>query len=247
MQKSCQIIVTAGHEGTVTAAFTYLRPAILMPFEPLPTTFLSNFPGTGAAVVYLHGGLMGHTSYSVKTRISYTGCGTSTWTSDSSLSCRSSQGGGGGLLIQVTAGVNTNSATDFLSYDGPHPYEIYGADELSEAKSVVTIKGSNYQDNDISQKIRFGPTSCEFSRWQATTAITCKRPSGPASSAARDSVVVTVSRQHKTLSTLFSYDLHSVQAAIQGNIPATGPARQMKAFAQGLFFTLTAHARLKTT
>ena len=222
LQGSHQVILTAGHEGSMSSAFSYLGPAILMPFAPLPDTFRSNAPGTGATVVYLNGVLMGHSSYTIKARISYTTCGASTWNSDTSITCMTNQGGGGGPVVQLTAGENVNSATEFWSYDGPHPYEIFGVDDPNLAKSVVTIKGSNYQDVDITQKIRFGPTNCEFSKWFATTSITCKRPSGPASAAARDSVVVTVTRQYKTLTTAFSYDLHSVQSAIRGNTPATG-------------------------
>jgi len=284
---SRQVVVTAGTEGTTSNLFTYFAPAIMMPFVDgallQPTSYKSNGPGTGATVLFVHGALMGHASYCAMVRISNSVVGSSIWTSDSSLACLTGQGGGGGPVIQVTAGELVNSASRTWSYDGPHPFQIVDTGDPSLAGGMITILGSNYAENDLTQKSRFGPTSvislkstlplscisdvfdcaflrppshirvhiyvhvytyiyiymrvhiciyiyicihvnvqCELSKWSSTTSITCRRPTGPAAIGARDSIVITCIKQFKTMTTSFSFDLHSVQGAIIGNSPATG-------------------------
>ena len=160
---SRQVVVTAGTEGTTSNLFTYFAPAIMMPFVDgallQPTSYKSNGPGTGATVLFVHGALMGHASYCAMVRISNSVVGSSIWTSDSSLACLTGQGGGGGPVIQVTAGELVNSASRTWSYDGPHPFQIVDTGDPSLAGGMITILGSNYAGNDLTQKSRFGPTS----------------------------------------------------------------------------------------
>lgn len=108
--------------------YTYFASAILMPFRnevfDLPDTFISNGPGTGAVSLFVHGCLMGHSSYTPKVRVSESSCGSTIWTSDSSISCAVGQSGSGGPIVTVTAGQLTNLASNFWSYDGPHPFKI---------------------------------------------------------------------------------------------------------------------------
>jgi hypothetical protein len=217
-----KLISSVGATATSTSLFSYYAPAILMPWFPLPASFLTNTPGTGAAFLFVHGAFFGHTSYTPKVRLSDTLVEASLWTSDSSISCRAGSGGGAGVLLQVTSGVLANSLSEIFSYDGPHPRKIDDQGEPSIAGGIITVLGSNYAEIDITQMSRFGPTACSFSKWHSTTAITCKRPAGVGAIAARDTIGITVIRQVKTLTTAFSYDEHSVQGTVFGNSPATG-------------------------
>jgi len=227
LRGSRQVVVTVGSAGTTSRLFTYFAPAIMMPFgdgvAPFPDTYKSNGPGTGATVLFIHGALMGHAQYTLMAKISYSSVGATRWTSDSSISCLSGQGGGPGPMILVTSGESVGSATEVWSYDGPHPSAVLDDSVAGTPNDgVVTLIGSNYADIDLTQQSRFGPSACEFTEWMATTALTCKRPTGPPSAAARDSIVVTVIRQYRTISTTFSFDTHTVQGALLANSPATG-------------------------
>jgi hypothetical protein len=225
LQGSRQVVVTVGSAGSRCRMYTYFAPAILMPFRnevfDLPDTFISNGPGTGAVSLFVHGCLMGHSSYTPKVRVSESSCGSTLWTSDSSISCAVGQGGGGGPIVTVTAGQLTNSASNFWSYDGPHPFQIVDI-TVNGQQGFLMLLGSNYVSADVSQTVRFGNTNCELSKWTATTSITCRRPSGLFGGLPRDVLIVTVLRQFKTLTTLFSYDIHKVQGALKGNSPSTG-------------------------
>ena len=81
LQGSRQVVVTVGSAGSRCRMYTYFAPAILMPFLnevfDLPDTFISdtfihfvsestNGPGTGAVSLFVHGCVMGHSSYTPK-------------------------------------------------------------------------------------------------------------------------------------------------------------------------------------
>ena len=70
LQGSRQVVVTVGSAGSRCRMYTYFAPAILMPFRDevfdLPDNFISNGPGTGAVSLFVHGCVMGHSSYTPK-------------------------------------------------------------------------------------------------------------------------------------------------------------------------------------
>ena len=232
LRGSRHVILTVGSAGTTSRLFTYFAPAIMMPFEDgvdlsynhsYHQSYKSNGPGTGAAILYVHGALMGHAAYSQMAKISYSSVGASRWTSDSSISCLSGQGGGGGPMIVLTSGESLRSSSEVWSYDAPLVSMIIDSSVPGPLNDrIVTLSGSNYANIDLTQQGRFGPSSCELSKWIATTSLTCKRPKGPPSAIERDSIVVTVIRQYNTFTLTFSFDTHSVQGALLGNSPATG-------------------------
>ncbi len=79
----------------------------------------TNIPVGWVVSMTVIGGYMGTAYYSVERSISRTACKATNWESTTTVACAATAGIGSSSSIGITAGVQTASVSNMLSYDGP--------------------------------------------------------------------------------------------------------------------------------
>ena len=132
-------------------------------------------------------------------------CSSTTWTSDSVVSCRMAQGFLSGQDVSITVGVSTGSLTDALSFDVPVITSMNNSNARATGGSSISLTGLDFGFYDSSSRMRMGYTACQASVWTSDSSMTCTIPSG-----FYQSLTMTLSvgnDQVATMPLLWSYDM----------------------------------------
>lgn len=197
---------------TAQARFTYDAPAITQ------TAYLSA-PNVGGISVTLNGFKFGGLDYTATTRLGFTVCGTTSWTSASTVSCLSPEGAGQALSLVMTLASLLGTQAHAYTYAAPEVTDSLGVNGAVTGASMVTLHGQNFGNADTSPTVRLGSSVCSTSQWVSYTAITCITDYG---SGAALAAAVTVAKQVGTRITAFSYDNPVVTSVTRMNGAVSG-------------------------
>ena len=173
------------------------------------------------------GSNFGAHSTSMLARVSHSACTSTSWYSETSLSCKPSSGVGDLLSAVITLMGEKASASSLFSYDAAYATRILTATNLPSrvgndmdafgtlAHRDSFIAGSNVMSAlPYSAQVRMGKTACEASIWRSVSSIAGKSAAGFGALP----VVVTLGLQSGSTSHLLSYDSPSVAKASPPNI-----------------------------
>jgi hypothetical protein len=206
------VLSVGGRIGSVSSLFSILGAQISSsrPVNGPVSAVRSSMTMTGSE--------FGVAVYCARVRFGLTACESSFWASDSSLSGRRAKGDKGSGLAMVTAGHNSFSMTEALSYTAPLYKNQIGDNKLRNrpltGTSTLTVVGAGFGMSSISPQATISVTQCEGSSWIVDTAITCKVvPFGTRTLRA----AVTVGSQGASISESFSFNTPALSATLGGN------------------------------
>jgi hypothetical protein len=157
--------------GTTIAAFTFDSPIITHVTRPNAPT------STGATIT-----IMGHnfvtTDTSATVRIGKTICLTSSWSSNSMMTCLSPAGTGADYKVSVTVNDLIGSQMQVFSYGAPVVTLVASQNAATSGGTMITISGKNFGYRDVSATASIGTTRCKSTKWVSTTTLTCLASSG---------------------------------------------------------------------
>jgi hypothetical protein len=171
--------VSVSTHSSTTSAYTYNKLV-------LSSVKNSNSPCTGSVLVTILGSAFALTSFSPASKVSsnvdrvvgQTGCETSTWLADSSISCKFPSA----AMYSGDAIMTLNVAATFVS-----GYLTYNMMQLlvalpvipSSGSALLTSSGLNFNAYDASPLLRSKGTFCETTLWISDSILLCKSPAGP--------------------------------------------------------------------
>jgi hypothetical protein len=207
--RSVSISVVSLHSSDVQV--TYVFPVI-------SAVNRLNKPVTGSVSVSLFGSHFATYDISSGVRVDFSAALMSRWVSDSCIYIRLSPVHGG--QVHVTASISRSRGVSQLFWNS----DILTLSMLSPTNSPLTgsitisMFGSSFAEVGYSASLKMTGSSCESSIWISSSAMMCKVISGFG-----DPVLsLSVERRHASISSLFSFDQHSMLGLISGNGPATG-------------------------
>jgi len=189
-------IIDADTTSTAKAIFTYDAPVVTL------TTYLTS-PNVGGQSVTLNGQNFGQADETATARLGFTLCGTTSWTSSSTIVCLSPEGAGQALSLVMTIASLVGTQPQAYTYAAPEITATVGVNGAATGSAQVTIYGQNFGNADTTPTTRLGSTVCSTSQWRSATVIECVTAFG---SGADLAAAVTVATQVGTRLTAFSYD-----------------------------------------
>eukprot|EP00291_Cryptomonas_curvata_P014574 CAMPEP_0172155894 /NCGR_PEP_ID=MMETSP1050-20130122/2887_1 /TAXON_ID=233186 /ORGANISM="Cryptomonas curvata, Strain CCAP979/52" /LENGTH=1463 /DNA_ID=CAMNT_0012824859 /DNA_START=66 /DNA_END=4457 /DNA_ORIENTATION=+ len=120
-------------------------------------------------------------------RLGDTACTSSSWTSDSAMSCLVSRGYGRDLFTTITIDYASNPYLDtdqgderlYFSYDSPQIEKLADPNANPKGGSTVTIIGSSFGVWDLSPITMIGDTACPKTDWISSSSLLAKVPEYP--------------------------------------------------------------------
>ncbi|KAJ1471746.1 hypothetical protein T484DRAFT_1915855, partial [Baffinella frigidus] len=169
-----------------------------------------NHPSTGSVSVTIRGAHMSVFQPTHASRVGFTSCESSTWTSSTSVACRPSHGLASTRRIAVTAGIRTGCITEAFSYASPliSSLDMTRSNCPAAGNCIMYIYGSGFGVDDFTPMARVGRTACLATPWTSESSIQCKIPRGTGLYA---SVMVTAGARSGSASWAFSYDAPFIQ------------------------------------
>jgi hypothetical protein len=169
-------ILMQGNGATGSNAFSFDAPVLTRMLTP-------NGPTTGGAVLTLIGTNFRSLDSTSSVFLDRSGCLTSTWTSNSAISCVHSFGAGTATSVIV---VSTSDMGSFnsgtlpgspFSYDAPVLTNVEPSNCPMTGSTTLSIFGTNFSPA-AAQSASIGATSCATVQWVATTSIACQQRAG---------------------------------------------------------------------
>ena len=231
------LLLSGGEVGhTAQVAITSLVPA--------------NGPPTGGFTLTVLGGGLGNPiwcqnndcgvtpSRSFSIRIGGTACESTTWASDSSMSCKVGSGFFRSVFLVATVVLDSGRVT--WSSDGVAANIVrfsFDRPSLKNESSLVpagcvqppngptlgnmnlTMLGKNLASLDASPRARLGVTACAFTRWISDTSVACRN--APSTLLAQ-STIITLQIQKESRLQQFSYDRAEVFSVLLTNSRTAG-------------------------
>ena len=190
---------------TLTSGIRAATISAFVSFDVLFQISCTNSKANGSASVTVRGVSLGQASYSEKVRPGYTACGSTIWSSETSLRCSPVQGLGGSLKISVTVGRLTTSMSEVLSYDSAAMrVNNQGTFEGIDWREVRTDIGgmAHARHRHASLSSRSGHSAGENTEWLSSTHVVSRVASGVGTS---QRVILTAGNQIGTVSEAMSY------------------------------------------
>jgi len=227
-------ITVASAVGSLNSLVTYDGPLI--------SSFSSgNQPSTGGGLVSILGLNFAQYDVSLTVSVGRTLCGSTSWSSNTGVSCQILAGAGSTsgrdqtlltstvvtdtLTGTVTAGFtfDTPVVSSWLLSNGPTTYGVGFA---------VPLVGMNFGPFVTSPTARLGNTLCSSTLWVTDTAVTCQWNSNPRTTrTAPVDFALTVSSQVACYSSVFTFDGPVITWANPRNLPTTGaPSLTLQGF-----------------
>ena len=204
-------------EGSRANSFSYKAPHVTSIF-PMGGITAGGFPAT------IYGSNFGTADYTPAASLGDFVCGSTEYTSDSSVKCDVPPGAGTQYVLVTVAGQSPGPASDItleFSYDPPRVSSISRVNDATSGGSVMTIFGFNFGVVDTSPTASVGLVSQYGvpTTWVSDTTIITHTPFG----AGKDlSIFVELGRLTATTTKLFSYDKPSLTAVSPRFGPTSG-------------------------
>jgi hypothetical protein len=206
----------SGNKGTNTQPFTYDSPVMTRISQ-------SNCPTSGGAMITVVGTNFGNEDASMQdSRIGSTACGTTSWTSGSSITCTANHYGRGvGHVVTVTLGTVGTFMGSF-TYDAPVATSASPRNGATSGAISLSVAGTNFEYNDGTPTLILQTTACGTTSWTSVTSVGCSLSAG--GGAGLHAVVMT-SDLLATSDGIFSYDAPIVTYNDNTyNVPSSGGA-----------------------
>eukprot|EP00960_Hanusia_phi_P066141 766326-Hanusia_phi.AAC.5 len=216
-----RLSVTSGMTpGCLSEAFTYLGPALFSSYIVTASITRGNGPTTGSVRFSLRGSLFGKSDYSAISSVGVSMCEMTKWISESTLLCQQASGTKRLFPLGITVGSRVSSVSNSWSFDAPQIQ--LGFTNSTDSSKALLVQGSDFASYDSTPRLRIGGSSCESSKWIASTSLLCNRPSGPGSASVAESLIVTEGLQKGTLSSYFTFEVHHISGSSYANGPSSG-------------------------
>jgi hypothetical protein len=155
----------------VASKFSYDSPQITLLTAP-------NTAVSGGGIISILGRNFGSENTSPALRIGQTDCITSSWRSDSLVTCRASPGIGGKQAVFANVGLRKGQSGGAFTFDAPVITISRTPNAPTAAATVVTFNGMNFGSTPSVVAARVGNTDCATAVWQSASAITCQVAQG---------------------------------------------------------------------
>ena len=203
-------------KATLSLAFSY--NTIVLDFVQPQT---SNIPPNSTTSLTALGKNFGNDPVlagSPNLRVGGTSCMSTTWISDSSLTCAASSGLGGSKSITLTNRGRTSTVSNSITFDNPNVLNILPLNTTYNSSYPYLIAIRSYSlFTTLSAKI--SGTSTRMSEWTSESSVLCMTSAGFGMS---KSIVITTSIQPQSLSQVFTYWSHFLSNGHPGNGPKIG-------------------------
>jgi hypothetical protein len=176
----------------------------------------ANAPGTGGSILTVMGSNFGSwRSSDLKAKIGPTFCTSTTWTSDSSLTCTAPAGLGGNLGLSIELAGTTGILTKAITFDGFYVDLLSPVNSPTAGGGVVTMTGAALGTADKPPTVKFGSVNAKV-KWTSSTSLEAIVPASVKTFGGTD-ISIEVDRI-QLLPGYFSYD----NAEIQSVTPSYG-------------------------
>jgi hypothetical protein len=166
------VTVTLGGVGTFVAQFSYDAPVATWA-RP------KNSPHSAGISVTLFGTNFEMMDYTPTMQVGETGCGTTSWTTNTRVQCVAGAGAGRSLPVILSTSDMVATSDAIFTYDAPvvtFNQNIYNVP--STGGSLVTVSGVNFGYINLTPSTKIGKTVCKTTSWTSLTALQCSVPAG---------------------------------------------------------------------
>ena len=139
---------------------------------------ISNVIASGSLSVTIMGGGMRPFSVSSSAALYSTVCESSSWASDSSLTCRISAGAGRTRQVVVSALESLGCASEAWSYVSGNMCMVTQTNFAATGSISISLIGAGLSSTSLSAAARHGASACEQSVWISDTSVLSKGVSG---------------------------------------------------------------------
>ena len=167
--RSRRLVITSGSFGSLTFVGTYDSGSV---------SLVSSFNMGQSRMVTLLGSIFSPRHLTLQARWGVTACRSTSWTSSSSIRCRTPDGAYSSRKISATIFLSTSSISSVLSYDLPFLSRIV-QNTPTTGSSSITLSGVSIRYHlGSSPAARFGSSASQISAWISDTSLTSKSSSG---------------------------------------------------------------------
>eukprot|EP00961_Rhodomonas_salina_P281903 3809524-Rhodomonas_salina.1 len=161
--------------------------------------------------------------------VGHSHCQSTTWTSDTSLTCVVMPGVSRVAEVQVTIENQVSLSSRNFSFDLQSVSDA-GASNMPQAGVLLTVSGSGFAVADYSGHAQVGLTASESTSWASTSLITCRASAGFEKSM---EFVMTIDAHSSTLSAAISYESPLLSSTMRQNV-SDGDGREFALFGRDL-------------
>jgi hypothetical protein len=206
-------LTVSGIMGTSMSVFTYDAPAVT-------ATSVFNAVTTGATTVLISGVNLGPVDYSPTARVGVSLCLTTSWNSDTTMSCSVSPGSGGTHSIDVEVAQLMGTMQGMFSYDSPIVTNVALSNAPVSTGLTMSVHGANFGVANHYPTVYVGPSKCATTVWISASELRCGI--GVSGNGVTQKVSAEVSSLVGTALSLFTYDAPVVTVTSGVNAPTTG-------------------------
>ena len=179
--RSFSAVVTAGQgSGSITRAFTaddsyiYLS-AVNAGVNITMDGYRSNRMTDSTVMITLIGLGFGPFRLTQIGRLGDTGCESTTWISESSVSCKVTTRSGATLGTSLTLGINSEVAqtSEAISFDASSISSARQVNNAVTGSASLTLSGAGLGMVSLTAMGRSGHTGCEGTEWESETSVRC--------------------------------------------------------------------------
>jgi hypothetical protein len=201
--------------GTSLLVFTYD-----VPVQSFVNRF--NMPTTNGLSLTVTGTNFASIDATPTLTVGKTMCGTTSWTSSSSMICKASYGSAKEVDINAVLQTLEGTGRALFSFDAPavtYHNNVYNA--ATTGGNTLTLSGVNFGAIGYTPSVKVGKTVCASSSWQSLTSIQCTVPNGYGTELQAG---VTLGYIAGTKLKQMSYDAPIMSQVVARNMPTTSGA-----------------------
>jgi hypothetical protein len=159
-------LTVAGVVGTQTSQYSFDGP-LISGLNP------ANAPLTGESPISVLGLNFATTDLSPTATIMHSTCLTTSWTTDTTITCQSIAGYGTGKVVGLTVHSVVATAESAFTFDAPVVTAGATINNPSSSGASVTVSGLNFISTDLTPSMAVGSTMCSTSSWSSATTVQC--------------------------------------------------------------------------
>ena len=202
-------ITTHSMVGTAQSVFSFDAPIL--------SHVAGNTPATGGAVLDLEGSNFGPTDYTVSARLADDGCASSSWVTQSLVTCTTGYDPSISNAASLTVVELVGCSSAAFSFDAAVVTHVALNDPQTGGASL-TVSGFNFGARDFSLTVRADTLQCAKTAWTAATALVCSTSANHL----RDSRVVAIGFVTGTAVLSITYDSPVLTFIAPKNAATTG-------------------------